>query len=121
MKNQEAKIIRAENIQSKSLQQNSNAQQHCKTCYDEEQITQPIEQQNSNTVIRQHTAGSYFNNQMIEKNKTAYCRKMTLYLTEEMYKAFNDIYAKRMLEGKKTEKSALICEAVELLRKHENE
>ena len=76
-------------------------QQHCKTCYDEEQITQPIEQQNSNTVIRQHTAGSYFNNQMIEKNKTAYCRKMTLYLTEEMYKAFNDILLKECLKAKR--------------------
>ena len=53
------------------------------------------------------------------KNQTVYVRKVTLYLTEEMYKAFNDIYAQRILAGRKTEKSALICEAVGLL--HENE
>jgi hypothetical protein len=105
-------------------QQNSKTavQQNSKLYNNEEpRFQHPVEQQNSNTVIHQNTVGSFFNNQMIEKNKTVYGRKMTLYLTEEMYKAFNDIYAKRMLEGRKTEKSALICEAVELLRKHENQ
>lgn len=81
---------------------------------------QPSEQQDSNTAKPHNVVGASFSNQAIEKNKTVYGRKMTLYLTEEMYKAFNDIYANRMLEGRKTEKSALICEAVELLRKHEN-
>lgn len=52
-----------------------------------------------------------------EKNIPAigYGNKTTLYLTEKLFKAFNDIYAKRMLEDRKTDKSALICEAIELL------
>jgi hypothetical protein len=41
--------------------------------------------------------------------------KMTFNLTEEIYKAFNDLYAKRMLQGRKTEKSELICEAIQWL------
>lgn len=41
--------------------------------------------------------------------------KMTFNLTEDAYKAFNDLYAKRMLQGKKTEKSDLICEAIQWL------
>ncbi|NNM43452.1 MAG: hypothetical protein HKM07_03835 [Chlamydiae bacterium] len=47
--------------------------------------------------------------------------KMTFMLTEDIYKAFNDLYAKRMLQGRKTEKSDLICEAIEWLIKMEGE
>ena len=47
--------------------------------------------------------------------------KMTFNLTEFFYKAFNDIYAKRMLQGRKTEKSELICQAIALLVKAEEE
>lgn len=46
--------------------------------------------------------------------------KMTFMLTEDIYKAFNDLYARRMLQGRKTEKSDLICEAVEWLIKMED-
>ena len=46
--------------------------------------------------------------------------KMTFNLTEEIYKAFNDLYANRMLQGRKTEKSELICEAIQWLIKMEN-
>ena len=41
--------------------------------------------------------------------------KMTFNLPPEIYKAFNDLYAYRMLNGYKTEKSELICEAIKLL------
>ena len=41
--------------------------------------------------------------------------KMTFNLTEESYKAFNDLYAKRMLLGRKTEKSEMMSEAIYLL------
>ena len=44
---------------------------------------------------------------------------MTFNLTEETYKAFNDLYANRMLQGRKTEKSELICEAIQWLIKME--
>lgn len=47
--------------------------------------------------------------------------KMTFQLTENIYKAFNDLYAKRMLEGRKTEKSELICEAIVCLLKMEEQ
>lgn len=53
-------------------------------------------------------------------SKPQYTKKMTLYLTEELYKSFNDIYAKRMLEGRKTDKSVLICEAIQLLVEQES-
>lgn len=47
--------------------------------------------------------------------------KMTFNLTEDIYKAFNDLYAHRMLQGRKTDKSELICEAIQWLVKMENE
>ncbi len=50
-----------------------------------------------------------------QPSKPAYPEKMTFYMTPEHYKAFNDIYATRLLRGRRTEKSALICEAIELL------
>jgi hypothetical protein len=53
--------------------------------------------------------------------KLQYNRKVTLYLTEDMYKAFNDIYAKRILDNNKTDKSVLICEAIELLSEKEKQ
>lgn len=46
--------------------------------------------------------------------------KMTFILTEDSYKAFNDLYAKRMLKGCKTEKSEMICEAIDWLVKMED-
>jgi hypothetical protein len=86
--------------------------------------------QNSVNTEKQQNADLYSNrpthnttnysNTVIQQAKTTYGRKVTLYLTEELYKAFNDIYAQRMLEGRKTEKSALICEAIELLWQNEN-
>jgi len=45
--------------------------------------------------------------------------KMTFSLTEEAHKAFNDLYALRMINGRKTEKSVLICEAIDLLTRME--
>jgi hypothetical protein len=54
-----------------------------------------------------------------QSQKTA-IYKMTFNLTEDVYKAFNDLYANRMLEGRKTEKSEMICEAIEWLIKMES-
>jgi len=47
--------------------------------------------------------------------------KMTFNLPENVYKAFNDLYAQRMLQGRKTEKANLICEAIDWLVKMENQ
>lgn len=52
---------------------------------------------------------------VIQQKEESYSKKVTLYLKPRLYKAFNDIYAKRMIEDRKTDKSALICEAIELL------
>lgn len=41
--------------------------------------------------------------------------KLTLYLTEEEEKLFNQIYIKRMQEGKKTDRSTIFSEAVKKL------
>jgi hypothetical protein len=54
----------------------------------------------------------------MQPQKMSTC-KMTFNLTEDIYKAFNDLYAKRMLQGRKTEKSELICEAIQWLIKME--
>jgi hypothetical protein len=56
--------------------------------------------------------------QQIQKIQTY---KMTFNLTEDIYKAFNDLYANRMLQGRKTEKSEMICEAIQWLIKMEEE
>lgn len=45
--------------------------------------------------------------------------KLTLYLTEDEETLFNEIYIKRLKEGKKTDRSTLFSEAVKLLYKQE--
>lgn len=60
----------------------------------------------------------YFHSQITPKEPTY---KMTFNLSPEIFKGFNDIYAKRLLNGRKTEKSELICEAIRLLIQTENE
>lgn len=47
--------------------------------------------------------------------------KMTFQLTAEIYKAFNNLYATRMLQGRKTDKSEMICEAIQWLLKKEED
>lgn len=47
--------------------------------------------------------------------------KMTFNLNEKSFTAFNDLYAQRMLKGRKTEKSDMICEAIDWLIKMEDE
>lgn len=91
-------------------EQNKNPQEYCET------VKQQNVQDYSKTVVQ--SGVNDFDNQ-IQENKTSYNRKMTLYLTEEMYKAFNDIYARRIIDGRKTQKSELICEAIALLCKED--
>lgn len=47
--------------------------------------------------------------------------KMTFNVNEDTFLAFNEIYAKRMLEGNKTEKSVMICEAIKMYYEYEIE
>lgn len=62
-------------------------------------------------------SASYSNsNQQMQKIPTY---KMTFTLTEDIYKAFNDLYANRILLGRKTEKSDMIREAIQWLIKME--
>lgn len=47
--------------------------------------------------------------------------KLTFNVNADTFKAFNEIYAERMLYDEKTEKSVLICEAIRLLYENEKE
>jgi len=78
---------------------------------------QQTQENNSHSTTNQTTLQQTVNT--VANNKPQYNRKVTLYLTEEMYKAFNDIYAQRMLDNRKTDKSVLICEAIKLLCEQE--
>ena len=61
-----------------------------------------------------------FPTKQMQTQKMPAC-KMTFNLSEGIYKAFNDLYAQRMLQGRKTEKSDLICEAIQWLIKMEED
>jgi hypothetical protein len=49
------------------------------------------------------------------KNQKIQTYKMTFNIREDIHKAFHDLYANRILQGRATEKSEMICEAIELL------
>ena len=49
------------------------------------------------------------------KNQKISTCKMTFNLREDIHKAFTDLYANRILQGRATEKSEMICEAIQLL------
>lgn len=53
------------------------------------------------------------------KNQKVPTTKMTFNLREDIHKAFNDLYAHRILRGENPEKSEMICEAIEWLIKME--
>lgn len=55
------------------------------------------------------------------KNQKIPTCKMTFNLREDIHKAFNDLYANRILQGRATEKSEMICEAIQLLITMEEE
>jgi hypothetical protein len=49
------------------------------------------------------------------KNQKIPTCKMTFNIREDIHKAFHDLYANRILQGRATEKSEMICEAIQLL------
>ena len=55
------------------------------------------------------------------KNQKIPTCKMTFNIREDIHKAFHDLYANRILQGRATEKSEMICEAIQLLIKMEEE
>lgn len=73
-----------------------------------EETVQSAVQQYSNTDKQQNSKKSFTE------------KKVTFYLSEDLYNAFNSIYAQRMLQGRNTMKAALFCEALELLIQKEN-
>jgi len=98
-------------------QTNSNTALQRNQTGDTRAVLQANAQNYSNAATQQNMQGA--GSTVFENNKSRYDRKVTWYLTEELYKAFNDIYARRMIEGRKTEKAALICEAIQLLVREE--
>jgi len=79
-------------------------------------------QMENNLDVRQesHSAPSVYLNAKPQMQKMQ-TYKMTFNLTEDVYKAFNDLYAQRMLQGRKTDKSDMICEAIHWLIQMDNE
>jgi len=66
--------------------------------------------------------GSYhFPSHSEVKEKEKMDCKLTFNVNSDTFKAFNEIYAQRIIEGEKTEKSVLICEAIKLLYDYETE
>lgn len=55
------------------------------------------------------------------KNQKIPTCKMTFNIREDIHKAFHDLYANRILQGRPTEKSEMICEAIQLLINMEEE
>ena len=55
-----------------------------------------------------------------KKSKPTKKIKATVYLTEEAEQAFAELYAKRYVEDRKTDKSKIACEAILDLYEKEN-
>lgn len=47
--------------------------------------------------------------------------KITFNVNADTFRAFNEIYAERIIQDEKTEKSVMICEAIKLLYENEKE
>jgi hypothetical protein len=80
-------------------------------------------------ILEKISFGSYAKpSPVVDKKKTLVAKegrrnikknKLTLYLTEEEEKKFNEIYISRLSNGKKCDRSALFAEAVDLLHQKE--
>ncbi len=82
--------------------------------------TQKVDFPDKNIVFSQKALSKKENNYNLKSEQALMPQlqgqvKMTFALTPELAKGFNDLYALCILHGRKTEKSHLICEAVELL------
>lgn len=71
----------------------------------DQQVTHQNEKRRFNT--------DYKSVNQTSKSNTKFTHRMTFWMTEEIYDTFNEIYAKRMLDKKKVDKGALICEAIQ--------
>jgi hypothetical protein len=101
---------------SKPASQQPNKSEIDNKQVDTQQAEHIVEQQNNKPETQY---APRFSNVTVEKEKIIYGKKMTFYLSQELYDAFHEVYAKRMLQGRKTEKSMLLCEAIELLYRNE--
>ncbi len=84
--------------------------------------TQPADHMPINSTIQ--SSGNLFLSEGEHQMKRSQNRKppsykMTFNLREDIYTAFNKLYAHRMLQGRMTEKSEMICEAIQCLIKME--
>jgi hypothetical protein len=84
-------------------------------------VKQDTVQQNSNNKSLL-VKTDYRSDNSTEKSKTIkYPCKMTFYMTQEIYDAFNHIYAQRLIEKKKVDKGALFCEMVQSFIENEGD
>ncbi len=70
----------------------------------------PAEQKINNSVIEVKP----------ENHNTIKKVKITVYITEESWEDFNNIYGRRILDKRKTDKGDLMTEAIELLKQKED-
>jgi len=117
VKQKESNPERKEEIQPDS--QNKISQSSQERSHPTNQLDRQME---NNLDVRQesHSAPSVYLNAKPQMQKMQ-TYKMTFNLTEDVYKAFNDLYAQRMLQGRKTDKSDMICEAIHWLIQMDNE
>lgn len=111
---------RSQKDEKKTIQQTTHLTNQPASNPTNQQSINPEIQLNEHPAIR---TPRYLPNKSIklQQNQKTATYKMTFNLSEDIYKAFNDLYANRMLEGRKTEKSEMICEAILWLIKKEEE
>ena len=107
-------------IQKEGKQESQESSQHEKQPYLQQNTNTPSQEKFEPTSIEELKQVLSFPTIKQQSQKTP-TFKMTFNLPEDIYKAFNDLYANRMLQGRKTEKSEMICEAIHWLIKKEQE
>lgn len=86
-----------------------------------QQLSNPSEEVPPGAIPMSGHPDSFSTHQPENLKQVVQTYQMTVNLTEDTYKAFNELYANRILQGRKTEKSEMICEAIQCLIKSEEE
>lgn len=133
-----SEMIGGQTVGNPSFHKDGNLDNHTTSHKDIQITTQPVKQQNTSTdnnlsgQMQIHTAGNmeiqptfdaepFSTNEIAvppskqTKNQKIPNYKMTFNIREDIYKAFHALYANRILKGRSTEKSEMICEAIQLL------
>lgn len=88
--------------------------------------SQHVDQQDKKTTIRELENRKFktdyrTSNHSDKQSESKYTKKMTFWMTEEVYDAFNEIHAKRTIAKKRVDKGALFCEMVQFFAEYGEE